>query len=47
MTMRYMQHAPEAFLDADAERIGAQMDGTSDKEAVARVQAARQALTVA
>jgi integrase len=47
MTMRYMQHAPEAYLDTDAERIAAQMDGTSDQESEARVQAARQSLTVA
>lgn len=47
MTMRYMQHAPEAYLDADADRIGAQMAGTTDREGAARVQAARQALTVA
>jgi integrase len=47
MTMRYMQHAPEAFLDADAERIALQMDGTSDKESAVRVEAARRALTVA
>lgn len=47
MTFRYMAHAPEAFLDADADRIAAQMAGTTDRESAARVQAARQALTVA
>lgn len=31
MTMRYMQHAPEAYLDGDAERISASM---SDARAI-------------
>ncbi len=41
MTMRYMQHAPEAFLDADAAAIDAHMAGITDREAQARVTAAR------
>ena len=47
MTMRYMKHAPEAFLDTDAERIASHMSGATDREAAARTEAARRALTVA
>jgi len=47
MTLRYMRHAPEAYLDKDATAIDAQMDGTSDRETAARVEAARQGLSVA
>ena len=45
MTMRYMKHAPEVFLDA--ERIASHMSGATDREAAARSEAARQALAVA
>ena len=41
MTMRYMKHAPEAFLDQDAAAVAAHLSGESDQEAVARVAAAR------
>jgi integrase len=44
MTMRYMQHAPEAFLDADAAAIDAHMAGITDREAQGRVTAARREL---
>jgi len=44
MTMRYMKHAPEAYLDQDAAAIAAHMAGTTDHESAARVEAARQAL---
>ena len=46
MTMRYMKHAPEAFLDTDAERIASHMSGATDREAAARTEAARRAITV-
>jgi integrase len=41
MTMRYMKHAPEAYLDQDAAAIASHLVGTTDPEAVARVDAAR------
>jgi integrase len=44
MTMRYMKHAPEAYLDQDAVTIAARMAGTVDPEAAARVEAARREL---
>ena len=44
MTMRYMKHAPEAYLDQDAVAIAARMAGTVDPEATARVEAARREL---
>jgi integrase len=44
MTMRYMKHAPEAYLDSDAEAIVAQMSGNADRESPARVEAARRRL---
>jgi hypothetical protein len=47
MTMRYTKHAPEAFLDTDAERIGSHTSGATDREAAARTEGARQALTAA
>ena len=40
MTMRYMKHAPEAYLDQDAAAIASHLTGT-DAEAAARVEAAR------
>jgi hypothetical protein len=42
-----MKHAPEAFLDTDAERIASHMSGATDREVAARTEGARQALTVA
>lgn len=44
MTMRYMKHAPEAFLDQDAAAVAAHLSGESDREAVARAAAARREL---
>jgi hypothetical protein len=41
MTMRYMKHAPEAYLDQDAAAIASHLTGMSDPEAAARVDAAR------
>jgi integrase len=41
MTMRYMKHAPEAYLDQDASAIAAHMAGTTERESAARVEAAR------
>lgn len=43
MTLRYMKHAPEAYMDQDAAAIAAQMGGM-DPETNARAEAARQAL---
>ncbi|HEY3013083.1 MAG TPA: hypothetical protein VGJ36_10070, partial [Gemmatimonadales bacterium] len=44
MTLRYMQHAPEAYLDQDAAAIAAHMGGETDQETAARVAAARSGL---
>jgi Phage integrase family/NAD(P)-binding Rossmann-like domain len=44
MTMRYMKHAPEAFLDEDAACIERQMTGRSNQEAEARAQVAQDGL---
>jgi integrase len=44
MTLRYMKHAPEAYLDEDASAIAGQMTGASDREGAARAEAAREAL---
>jgi integrase len=44
MTMRYMKHAPEAYQDQDASAIAAHMSGATDREAEARVEAARKGL---
>ena len=41
MTMRYMKHAPEAYLDQDAAAIASHLTGASDPEAATRVDAAR------
>jgi integrase len=41
MTLRYMKHAPEAYLDQDASAIAAHMTGAGDREAEARAEAAR------
>lgn len=41
MTLRYMRHAPEAYLDDDAAEIAAHMAGEGDREAEARAEAAR------
>lgn len=44
MTLRYMKHAPEAYLDTDAATIEQHMSGLTDREAAARATAARQGL---
>ena len=44
MTLRYMKHAPEAYLDTDAATIEQHMSGLTDHEAAARATAARQGL---
>jgi len=44
MTMRYMKHAPEAYMDQDAAAIAARMAGTVNPESTARVEAARREL---
>jgi len=44
MTLRYMKHAPEAFLDEDAANVAAHLGGAKNAEAEARVRAARHAL---
>ena len=44
MTLRYMKHAPEAFLDEDAARVAAHLSGAKNVETEARVTAARKAL---
>ncbi len=41
MTMRYMKHAPEAYIAEDGEAIAQHMSGEGDREAAARVEAAR------
>lgn len=44
MTLRYMRHAPESYLDEDAAAIEAHMAGKGNREAAARVRAARRGL---
>jgi integrase len=44
MTLRYMKHAPEAYLDQDAAAIAAHMSGETDRETEARAEAARQGI---
>jgi integrase len=44
MTMRYMKHAPEAYLDQDAAAIVARMTTVVDPETAARADAARREL---
>ena len=44
MTLRYMKHAPEAFLDEDAATVAAHLTGVKNVEAEARVVAARRGL---
>jgi integrase len=41
MTMRYMKHAPEAYIDQDGAAISAHMEGAADQETEARAAAAR------
>jgi integrase len=41
MTLRYMAHAPEAYLDEDLEAIVLHQSGVTDREAQARVDEAR------
>lgn len=47
MTMRYMKHAPEAYLQEDAAAIARHMAGKADPEAAARAEAARNGLKTA
>jgi integrase len=44
MTLRYMRHAPEAFLDEDAEAVEAHLSGATDRERAMRASAARAGL---
>lgn len=44
MTMRYMKHAPEAYLDQDAAAIVGRMTRVVDPETAARAEAARREL---
>ncbi len=44
MTMRYMKHAPEAYLTEDGEAIARHMAGETDRETPARVAAARKGI---
>lgn len=44
MTLRYMQHAPEAYLDEDAAKIADHMEARVDPEQAARAEAARREL---
>jgi integrase len=44
MTLRYAQHAPAAYLDADARAIAQHMGGATDQEREARAAAARREL---
>jgi hypothetical protein len=44
VTLRYMKHAPEAYLDEDAAAIAAHMTGQGNRETTARVEAARREL---
>lgn len=46
MSLRYMRHAPEAFLDADAAAVASHLSGATDLEAAARAAAARAGLKV-
>jgi len=41
MSLRYAKHSPEAFLDEDAAAVAAHMGEQGDREAEARVEAAR------
>lgn len=47
MTLRYMQHAPEAFMSQDGEAIAASMTGATDREREARAEAARAGMRTA
>jgi hypothetical protein len=44
MSLRYMKHAPEAFLDEDAASVAAHLAGAKNADAEARVTAARREL---
>ena len=45
MTLRYMQHAPEAYFAEDAARIAASLSGAApDREAATRSELAREQL---
>jgi integrase len=47
MTLRYMAHAPEAYMNQDAAAIAANMTGAVDREAEARAHAARRRMKTA
>jgi integrase len=47
MTLRYAQHAPQAYLDEDAALIARHMTGAADPERDARVAAARRGMRTA
>ena len=44
MTLRYMRHAPEAFLDEDAAAVADHLSSVTDREAAVRASAARAGL---
>jgi integrase len=44
MVMRYAAHAPEAYLDEDAGRVGASLTSVADREALAQAELSRQQL---
>ncbi len=46
LSLRYMRHAPEAFLDEDAAAVASHLSGAADLEAAARAAAARAGLKV-
>lgn len=47
MTLRYMRHAPEAYLEEDGAKIAAHMSATTDQETAARAEVARRGMGVA
>jgi integrase len=46
MTMRYLKHAPESYLDQDADRAAASISGSLDFEVTARAELSRASLRV-
>ncbi|HET8622335.1 MAG TPA: site-specific integrase [Gemmatimonadales bacterium] len=46
MTMRYLKHAPESYLDQDAERAAASISGSLELESAARAELSRMNLKV-
>lgn len=47
MTLRYMRHAPESYIDEDGSAIAEHMAGKTDQERDARAQAAREGMRTA